>query len=217
MAKLLYKDVNKIYPDGHGAVRGFSLEIGDGEFVCLVGDEGSGKSAVLRMTAGTEDITSGSLYIDGKAADKMPARERGAAFVNLSGAPYPHLTVYENLAFGLTLEGLEQDIIDERVRKTAHILGLTDFLDKFPRALNSAQCRSITAGRALVREAKVFLFDEPLAGLDGELKATVRSEIREIQRTVGATVIYATRSLADAELIADKIVVMKGGVISRVI
>jgi len=155
MAKLLFKDVNKVYPNGYHAVHDFNMEIGDGEFICLVGDSGCGKSTTLRMIAGLEDITSGEFYIDGKLANQMSSRDRGIAMVFQSYALYPHLTVYENLAFGLTLEGIDADVIEEKVQATAKILGLTDYLERFPRALSGGQCQRVAVGRALIRKVNM--------------------------------------------------------------
>ena len=138
MAQLLFKDVNKVYPNGYHAVHDFNMEIGDGEFICLVGDSGCGKSTTLRMIAGLEDITAGEFYIDGKLANNMSSRDRGIAMVFQSYALYPHLTVYENLAFGLTLEGIDADVIEEKVQATAKILGLTEYLERFPRQLSGS-------------------------------------------------------------------------------
>ena len=166
MAQLLFKDVNKVYPNGYHAVHDFNMEIKDGEFICLVGDSGCGKSTTLRMIAGLEEITSGEFYIDGVLANQMSSRERGIAMVFQSYALYPHLTVYENLGFGLTLEGIDADVIDEKVKKTAQILGLTDYLERFPRNLSGGQCQRVAVGRALIRKVNIFLMDEPLSNLD---------------------------------------------------
>ena len=171
MAQLLFKDVNKVYPNGYHAVHDFNMEIKDGEFICLVGDSGCGKSTTLRMIAGLEDITSGEFYIDGKLANQMSSRDRGIAMVFQSYALYPHLTVYENLAFGLTLEGIDADIIEEKVQATAKILGLTDYLERFPRALSGGQCQRVAVGRALIRKVNIFLMDEPLSNLDAKQRA----------------------------------------------
>ena len=211
MAQLVFKDVNKVYPNGYHAVHDFNMEIGDGEFICLVGDSGCGKSTTLRMIAGLEDITSGEFYIDGKLANQMSSRDRGIAMVFQSYALYPHLTVYENLAFGLTLEGIDIDIIDEKVQATAKILGLTDYLERFPRALSGGQCQRVAVGRALIRKVNIFLMDEPLSNLDAKQRVTMRSEIKQIHRSVGATTIYVTHDQTEAMTMSDRIVVMKSG------
>ena len=153
MAQLLFKDVNKVYPNGYHAVHDFNMEIKDGEFICLVGDSGCGKSTTLRMIAGLEDITAGEFYIDGVLANQMSSRDRGIAMVFQSYALYPHLTVYENLAFGLMLEGIDADVIEEKVQATAKILGLTDYLERFPRNLSGGQCQRVAVGRALIRNS----------------------------------------------------------------
>jgi multiple sugar transport system ATP-binding protein len=211
MAQLLFKDVNKVYPNGYHAVHDFNMEIKSGEFICLVGDSGCGKSTTLRMIAGLEDITSGEFYIDGKLANQMSSRDRGIAMVFQSYALYPHLTVYENLAFGLTLEGIDADIIEEKVQATAKILGLTDYLERFPRALSGGQCQRVAVGRALIRKVNIFLMDEPLSNLDAKQRVTMRSEIKQIHRSVGATTIYVTHDQTEAMTMSDRIVVMKSG------
>ena len=211
MAHLLFKDVNKVYPNGYHAVHDFNMEIKDGEFICLVGDSGCGKSTTLRMIAGLEDITSGDFYIDGKLANQMSSRDRGIAMVFQSYALYPHLTVAENLGFGLTLEGIDADIIDERVAATAKILGLTEYLERFPRQLSGGQCQRVAVGRALIRKVSIFLMDEPLSNLDAKQRVTMRSEIKQIHRSVGATTIYVTHDQTEAMTMSDRIVVMKSG------
>ncbi len=211
MAQLLFKNVNKVYPNGYHAVHDFNMEINDGEFICLVGDSGCGKSTTLRMIAGLEDITSGEFYINGKYANQMTSRERGIAMVFQSYALYPHLTVAENLGFGLTLEGVDQDIIDEKVAATAKILGLTDYLERFPRNLSGGQCQRVAVGRALIRKVNIFLMDEPLSNLDAKQRVTMRSEIKQIHRSVGATTIYVTHDQTEAMTMSDRIVVMKSG------
>lgn len=211
MAQLLFKDVNKVYPNGYHAVHDFNMEIKDGEFICLVGDSGCGKSTTLRMIAGLEDITSGEFYIDGKLANQMSSRDRGIAMVFQSYALYPHLTVYENLAFGLTLEGIDADVIEEKVQATAKILGLTEYLERFPRNLSGGQCQRVAVGRALIRKVSIFLMDEPLSNLDAKQRVTMRSEIKQIHRSVGATTIYVTHDQTEAMTMSDRIVVMKSG------
>ena len=222
MSQLLFKDVNKVYPNGYHAVHDFNMEIKNGEFICLVGDSGCGKSTTLRMIAGLEDITSGEFYIDGKLANQMSSRDRGIAMVFQSYALYPHLTVYENLAFGLMLEGIDADVIEEKVQATAKILGLTDYLERFPRALSGGQCQRVAVGRALIRQRvalgrsivrrpKVFLMDEPLSNLDAKLRVAMRSEIVRIHEEVGATTIYVTHDQTEAMTMSDRIVVMKSG------
>ncbi len=216
MAQLTFKNINKVYPNGFHAVHDFNLEIKDGEFICLVGSSGCGKSTTLRMVAGLEDITAGEFLIDGKLANQMSSRERGIAMVFQSYALYPHLTVYENLAFGLTLEGIDADIIDEKVQATAKILGLEPYLDRFPRALSGGQCQRVAVGRALIRKVNIFLMDEPLSNLDAKQRVTMRSEIKQIHRSVGATTIYVTHDQTEAMTMSDRIVVMNAGRIQQV-
>lgn len=211
MAHLLFKDINKVYPNGYHAVHDFNMEINDGEFICLVGDSGCGKSTTLRMIAGLEDITSGEFLIDGKLANQMSSRDRGIAMVFQSYALYPHLTVYENLAFGLMLEGIDADIIEEKVQATAKILGLTDYLERFPRNLSGGQCQRVAVGRALIRKVNIFLMDEPLSNLDAKQRVTMRSEIKQIHRSINATTIYVTHDQTEAMTMSDRIVVMKSG------
>lgn len=216
MAQLTFKNINKVYPNGFHAVHDFNLEIKDGEFICLVGSSGCGKSTTLRMVAGLEDITAGEFLIDGKLANQMSSRERGIAMVFQSYALYPHLTVYENLAFGLTLEGIDADIIDEKVQATAKILGLEPYLERFPRALSGGQCQRVAVGRALIRKVSIFLMDEPLSNLDAKQRVTMRSEIKQIHRSVGATTIYVTHDQTEAMTMSDRIVVMNAGRIQQV-
>ena len=216
MAYLSLKNINKIYPNGFHAVHNFNLEIEQGEFIIFVGPSGCGKSTTLRMIAGLEDISKGEFYIDGKYANEMRPRERGVAMVFQSYALYPHLSVYDNLAFGLSLQGVDDDIIEEKVLATAKILGLTDYLDRKPRALSGGQRQRVTVGRAIIRKVGIFLMDEPLSNLDAKQRVTMRSEITDIHRKVGSTTIYVTHDQTEAMTMADRIVVMKDGYIQQV-
>ena len=216
MAYLSLKDINKIYPNGFHAVHNFNLEIEQGEFIIFVGPSGCGKSTTLRMIAGLEDISKGDFYIDGKRANEMRPRERGVAMVFQSYALYPHLSVYDNLAFGLSLQGIDDEIIDEKVLATAKILGLTDYLDRKPRALSGGQRQRVAVGRAIIRKVGIFLMDEPLSNLDAKQRVTMRSEITDIHRKVGSTTIYVTHDQTEAMTMADRIVVMKDGYIQQV-
>lgn len=216
MAQLLLKDINKIYPNGFHAVHDFNLEINDGEFLVFVGPSGCGKSTTLRMIAGLENISKGELFIDGKLANEKSPRDRGIAMVFQSYALYPHLTVYENLAFGLTLEGIDEDIIEEKVNKVAEILGLTDYLERLPRALSGGQRQRVAVGRAIIRKVDVFLMDEPLSNLDAKQRVTMRSEIIQIHRDTKATTVYVTHDQTEAMTMADRIVVMKAGYAQQV-
>ena len=216
MAYLSLKDINKIYPNGFHAVHNFNLEIEQGEFIVFVGPSGCGKSTTLRMIAGLEDISKGDFYIDGERANEMRPRERGVAMVFQSYALYPHLSVYDNLAFGLSLQGIDDDIIEERVLATAKILGLTDYLDRKPRALSGGQRQRVAVGRAIIRKVGIFLMDEPLSNLDAKQRVTMRSEITDIHKKVGSTTIYVTHDQTEAMTMADRIVVMKDGYIQQV-
>ena len=216
MAYLSLKDINKIYPNGFHAVHNFNLEIEQGEFIVFVGPSGCGKSTTLRMIAGLEDISKGEFYIDGKYANEMRPRERGVAMVFQSYALYPHLSVYDNLAFGLSLQGIDDDIIEKKVLATAKILGLTDYLDRKPRALSGGQRQRVAVGRAIIRKVGIFLMDEPLSNLDAKQRVTMRSEITDIHKKVGSTTIYVTHDQTEAMTMADRIVVMKDGYIQQI-
>ena len=216
MAYLTLKNINKIYPNGFHAVHDFNLEMEKGEFIVFVGPSGCGKSTTLRMIAGLEDISNGEFLIDGKRANEQGPRERGVAMVFQSYALYPQMTVYDNIAFGLELQGADEDYIDEKVRNTARILGLTDYLDRLPRALSGGQRQRVAIGRALIRKVGIFLMDEPLSNLDAKQRVTMRSEITQIHRETGSTTIYVTHDQTEAMTMADRIVVMKDGYIQQV-
>ena len=210
------KNVNKIYPNGFHAVHNFNLEIEKGEFVVFVGPSGCGKSTTLRMIAGLENISSGEFLINGERANEKSPREREIAMVFQSYALYPQMTVFDNIAFGLTLQGVDEEVIEERVKKTAQILGLTDYLDRLPRALSGGQRQRVAIGRALIRKVGIFLMDEPLSNLDAKQRVTMRSEIAQIHRETGATTIYVTHDQTEAMTLADRIVVMKDGYVQQV-
>ena len=216
MAYLTLQGINKIYPNGFHAVHDFNLEIEQGEFIIFVGPSGCGKSTTLRMIAGLENISKGEFYIDGVRANEKGPREREVAMVFQSYALYPHMSVYDNMAFGLTLQGVDDDIIEQRVMDTARILGLTDYLDRKPRALSGGQRQRVAVGRAIIRKVGIFLMDEPLSNLDAKQRVTMRSEITDIHRKVGATTIYVTHDQTEAMTMADRIVVMKDGYIQQV-
>ena len=216
MAYLTLKNINKIYPNGYHAVHNFNLEIEKGEFVVFVGPSGRGKSTTLRMIAGLEDISSGEFLINGERANEKGPREREIAMVFQSYALYPQMTVYDNIAFGLTLQGVDEDIIEERVTKVAGILGLTDYLDRLPRALSGGQRQRVAIGRAIIRKVGVFLMDEPLSNLDAKQRVTMRYEIAQIHQETGATTIYVTHDQTEAMTLADRIVVMKSGYVQQV-
>ncbi|MGN0655253.1 MAG: ABC transporter ATP-binding protein [Ruminiclostridium sp.] len=216
MAFLTLKGINKIYPNGFHAVHDFNLEIEKGEFIVFVGSSGCGKSTTLRMIAGLENISKGDFYIDGVRANEKGPRERGVAMVFQSYALYPHLSVYENLAFGLTLQGVDDDVIEQKVLNTAKILGLSDYLDRKPRELSGGQRQRVAVGRAIIRKVDIFLMDEPLSNLDAKQRVTMRSEITQIHRETGATTIYVTHDQTEAMTMADRIVVMKEGYVQQV-
>lgn len=216
MSFLTLRGINKIYPNGFHAVHDFNLEIEKGEFIVFVGSSGCGKSTTLRMIAGLENISKGDFFIDGERVNEKGPRERGVAMVFQSYALYPHMTVYDNLAFGLTLQGVDDDVIEEKVYATAKILGLTDYLDRFPRALSGGQRQRVAVGRAIIRKVDIFLMDEPLSNLDAKQRVTMRSEITQIHRQTGATTIYVTHDQTEAMTMGDRIVVMKDGFIQQI-
>ena len=216
MAFISLRNINKIYPNGFHAVHNFNLDIEQGEFVVFVGPSGCGKSTTLRMIAGLEDISDGEFLLEGARANEKGPRERGIAMVFQSYALYPQMTVFDNIAFGLTLQGVDEDEIDRRVRNTARILGLTDYLDRLPRALSGGQRQRVAIGRAIIRKVNIFLMDEPLSNLDAKQRVTMRYEIAQIHRETGATTIYVTHDQTEAMTLADRIVVMKDGYIQQV-
>ncbi len=216
MAYLTLKGINKIYPNGFHAVHDFNLEIEKGEFIVFVGSSGCGKSTTLRMIAGLENISKGELLINGVYANDKGPREREVAMVFQSYALYPQMSVYDNLAFGLTLQGVDEDVIDEKVKNVAKILGLTEYLDRMPRALSGGQRQRVAVGRAIIRKVGIFLMDEPLSNLDAKQRVTMRAEIAQIHRQTGATTIYVTHDQVEAMTLADRIVIMKDGYIQQV-
>ena len=216
MATLNLKNINKIYPNGVQAVFDFNLDIKDKEFIIFVGPSGCGKSTTLRMVAGLEDITSGELYIDGKLMNNVNPKDRGIAMVFQSYALYPHMTIYNNMAFGLQLRRVPREEIEKRVAEAAKILGLEKLLDRYPRQLSGGQNQRVALGRAIVRNAKVFLMDEPLSNLDAKLRVTMRGELTKLHRKLGSTTIYVTHDQIEAMTMASRIVVMRDGRIQQV-
>jgi len=216
MSTLELKNVNKIYPNGFHAVHDFNLTVDKGEFIVFVGPSGCGKSTTLRMIAGLEEISSGDFLIEGKRVNELGPREREVAMVFQSYALYPQMTVYDNIAFGLTLQGVDDDVIEKRVQKTAKILGLTEYLDRLPRALSGGQRQRVAIGRSIIRKVGIFLMDEPLSNLDAKQRVTMRAEIAQIHRETGATTIYVTHDQTEAMTLADRIVVMKDGYIQQI-
>ena len=216
MANLSLKDVCKVYPNGFEAVKDFNLEIADQEFIIFVGPSGCGKSTTLRMIAGLEDISSGELRIGEKLVNDVEPKDRDIAMVFQSYALYPHMTVYDNMAFGLKLRKVPKEEIDKMVKEAAKILDLTPLLDRKPRALSGGQRQRVAMGRAIVRNPKVFLMDEPLSNLDAKLRVQMRSEISSLHQRLGATIIYVTHDQTEAMTLGTRIVVMKDGVIMQV-
>ena len=208
--------INKIYPNRVQAVFDFNLEIKEREFIVFVGPSGCGKSTTLRMIAGLEEITGGDLYIDGEFANELEPKDRDTAMVFQSYALYPHMTVYDNMAFGLQMRHVPKEEIDERVKKAAEILQITEYLDRKPKALSGGQCQRVALGRAIVRNAKVFLMDEPLSNLDAKLRVQMRSEIVKLHNELGATTIYVTHDQIEAMTMASRIVVMSKGYVQQI-
>ena len=216
MASLSLKNLNKIYDNNVQAVFDFNLEVQDGEFIVLVGPSGCGKSTTLRMIAGLEDISSGQLIIDGKDVTQMPPKDRDIAMVFQNYALYAHMTVYENMAFSLTLLRENPNVIHEKVMAAAEILGLTDQLNKKPKQLSGGQRQRVAMGRAIVRTPKVFLFDEPLSNLDAKLRGATRREIMLLHKRLGATMLYVTHDQTEALTLADRIVCMSMGYVQQI-
>ena len=216
MAGLSLKNVCKVYPNGFEAVKDFNLEIADQEFIIFVGPSGCGKSTTLRMIAGLEDISSGELRIGERLVNEVEPKDRDIAMVFQNYALYPHMTVYENMAFGLKLRKVPKDEIDKMVKEAAKILDLTPLLDRKPKALSGGQRQRVAMGRAIVREPKVFLMDEPLSNLDAKLRVQMRVEISKLHQRLQTTIIYVTHDQTEAMTLGTRIVVMKDGVIQQV-
>ncbi len=216
MAKISLKNINKIYPNGVQAVFDFNLEIDDKEFIIFVGPSGCGKSTTLRMIAGLEDITSGEFSIDGELMNDVLPKDRNIAMVFQSYALYPHMTVYENMAFALKLRKMPKAEIDKKVKETAERLGLTIYLDRKPKALSGGQRQRVALGRAIVRDAKLFLMDEPLSNLDAKLRVHMRGELIRLHNSLATTTIYVTHDQIEAMTMASRIVIMKDGRVQQV-
>lgn len=216
MASIKLENICKTYPNGVSAVENFNLEIEDKEFIIFVGPSGCGKSTTLRMIAGLEDITSGELCIDGKVVNEVPAKNRDIAMVFQSYALYPHMTVYDNIAFGLRRRNLSKAEIDEKVKEAARILDLESQLKKKPKELSGGQKQRVAMGAAIVRNPKVFLMDEPLSNLDAKLRVQMRLEISQIYERLGATIVYVTHDQTEAMTLGTRIVVMKDGIMQQV-
>ena len=216
MATLELININKVYPNGVQAVFDFNLKVADKEFIVFVGPSGCGKSTTLRMIAGLEEISSGEFYIDGELMNDVAPKDRNIAMVFQSYALYPHMTVYDNMAFGLQLRRVPKEEINRKVVEAAEILGLAPYLNSKPKALSGGQRQRVALGRAIVRNAKVFLMDEPLSNLDAKLRVTMRSEIIKLHANLNATTVYVTHDQIEAMTMASRIVVMKDGYIQQI-
>ena len=216
MASISLKNICKKYPNGFEAVKNFNMEIEDKEFIIFVGPSGCGKSTTLRMVAGLEDISSGDLLIDGRRVNDVEPKDRDIAMVFQNYALYPHMTVYDNMAFALKLRKTPKDEIDKMVREAARILDLEKLLDRKPKALSGGQRQRVAMGRAIVRNPKVFLMDEPLSNLDAKLRVQMRTEISKLHQRLGTTIIYVTHDQTEAMTLGTRIVVMKDGVVQQI-
>jgi multiple sugar transport system ATP-binding protein len=216
MAEITIKNVSKVYGDGYSAVDNVSLDIADGEFVILVGPSGCGKSTLLRMIVGLEDITEGDLLIGGQRVNEKAPRDRNLSMVFQNYALYPHLTIFENIAFPLRLRGVAEDEIRKRVEESAATLDLTEHLQRKPSQLSGGQRQRVAMGRAIVRQADAFLFDEPLSNLDAKLRGQMRTEISRLQRRLGITTVYVTHDQTEAMTLGDRVAVLRKGVIEQV-
>jgi multiple sugar transport system ATP-binding protein len=216
LAQVVFERVSKVYPDGTRAVNDVSLDIEDGEFMVLVGPSGCGKTTALRMVAGLEDISEGMVRIGERVVNHVPSRDRDIAMVFQSYALYPHLSVYENIAFGLRLKKMPKKEIDQRVHRAAKLLGLEEFLKRKPRALSGGQRQRVAMGRAIVREPAAFLMDEPLSNLDAKLRVQMRAEIAKLQSDLGVTTIYVTHDQVEAMTMGDRVAVMRKGELQQV-
>ena len=217
MAEIMMDDVSKVYPGGTtAAVSSMTLDVRDGEFIVLVGPSGCGKTTALRMVAGLESITEGTIRIGDRVVNAVPPKERDIAMVFQNYALYPHMTVYDNMAFGLKLRKISKQEIDRRVREAAGILGLDEFLQRKPKALSGGQRQRVAMGRAIVREPKAFLMDEPLSNLDAKLRVQMRSEISRIQHELGVTTLYVTHDQTEAMTMGDRVAVIRKGILQQI-
>ena len=216
MAEITLENLTKVYPDGTEAVTGLDLAVGDGEFVVFVGPSGCGKTTALRMIAGLETITSGTVKIDEHVVNDLPPKDRDIAMVFQNYALYPHMNAYKNMGFALKMRGLSRDEIDDRVKEAARILGLEDSLHKKPRTLSGGQRQRVAMGRAIVRQPQAFLMDEPLSNLDAKLRVEMRAEIARLQRDLNVTTVYVTHDQTEAMTMGDRVAVMRGGLLQQV-
>lgn len=216
MANLSLKNINKVYPNGFHAVRDFNMEIEDKEFIIFVGPSGCGKSTTLRMIAGLEDISSGELKIDDRLVNNVEPKDRDIAMVFQNYALYPHMNVFDNMAFGLKIRKVPKDEIKKLVTEAAKILDIEHLLDRKPKALSGGQRQRVAMGRAIVRNPKVFLMDEPLSNLDAKLRVQMRIEISKLHQRLGSTIIYVTHDQTEAMTLGSRIVVMKDGIVQQI-
>ncbi|MBQ0066470.1 MAG: sn-glycerol-3-phosphate ABC transporter ATP-binding protein UgpC [Firmicutes bacterium] len=216
MSEVLIKNMKKVYDNKVTAVHDFNLHIEDKEFIVLVGPSGCGKSTSLRMVAGLEDISGGELYIDGKLVNDIAPKDRDIAMVFQNYALYPHMSVYDNMAFALKLKKTPKDEIDKKVREVAEILDITQYLERKPKALSGGQRQRVAIGRAMVRDPKVFLMDEPLSNLDAKLRNQMRAEIIKLRKRINTTFMYVTHDQTEAMTLGDRIVIMKDGYVNQI-
>jgi multiple sugar transport system ATP-binding protein len=216
MAEITLEKLTKVYGDGTRAVSELDLEIEDGEFVVLVGPSGCGKTSALRMVAGLEPITDGRVVIGGEVVNKLPPKDRDIAMIFQNYALYPHMSAFENMAFGLKLRGMKKERRGDRVKGAAQTLGLAEVLPKKPRTLSGGQRQRVAMGRAIVREPRAFLMDEPLSNLDAKLRVEMRAEIARLQRELGVTTIYVTHDQVEAMTLGDRVAIMRDGVLQQV-
>jgi len=215
MADVVFEHVTKVYGNGVEAVKDFSLRVGDAEFVVIVGPSGCGKSTTLRMVAGLEEITDGTIAIDRRVVNEVPPKDRDIAMVFQNYALYPHMTARQNMAFALRLRRTPKAEVERRVREAAHILGIEDLLGRMPKVLSGGQRQRVAVGRAIVRDPKAFLFDEPLSNLDARLRLEMRAELKRLHQRLRTTTLYVTHDQEEAMTLGDRIVVMKDGLIQQ--
>ncbi|HOT31631.1 MAG TPA: sn-glycerol-3-phosphate ABC transporter ATP-binding protein UgpC [Petrotogaceae bacterium] len=216
MADVILEHIDKVYPNGFKAVKDANIEIKDREFVVLLGPSGCGKTTTLRMIAGLEDISAGTIKIGDKIVNDIEPKDRDIAMVFQNYALYPHMSIYDNMAFGLKLRKMPKDEIEKRVKEAARILDIEHLLDRKPKQLSGGQRQRVAVGRAIVRNPKVFLFDEPLSNLDAKLRVQMRSELKKLHSRLNATIVYVTHDQVEAMTMADKIVIMKDGIIHQI-
>src|SRR5215475_5121675 len=215
VADVTLREVGKVYADGTRAVTGLDLDIADGEFLVLVGPSGCGKTTALRMVAGLEDISEGEVRIGDRVVNRVPARDRDVAMVFQSYALYPHLSVRDNIGFGLQLRKLPKNEINRRVEEAARILGLEDYLDRKPRNLSGGQRQRVAMGRAIVREPQAFLMDEPLSNLDAKLRVSMRASLSQLHARLGVTTVYVTHDQVEAMTLGQRVSVLRGGKLQK--